>query len=176
MSWIEDTAKAKTWGTGNFFTAGRGTLILQDVKVFRGFKDPETFAADFCVKESIGPEANAVGSTVSYICQLNKQESGKSNMKALILEILKTAGPESGTLSDEQLAGEIRELLRIAEKGPMANYTDPSLGACPARGVEIAYETRNKTSRKGVDMVLPTFRAKVTTADMLKANRKLLGD
>lgn len=173
MSFLDDLASAETYGAGNWFKAGRGIVIVKDVKLFKGEKDPQTYVAEFVVKSSQPTikdvDPNAPGTTVSYPQKLTRAKFPKqsaSNAKKCNLAVL---GTEAEALSAADLKNEFSELMRI---DPATGYTKPGT-VCPARGVEVAYETIRKQVN-GEFMDFPNFSALPQTPDAIKANRAIL--
>jgi hypothetical protein len=181
LDFLNEMASAETYASGNFFKPGRGVVVVKDVKLFRGTKDPKTFVAEFLVKSSEptveGTSPNAPGTSVSYVQKLTKSSFPKvalSNQKKCVLAIL---GPEAESLPWQKedgtlkgtLKGEMVELMRV---DPATGYTKPG-SICEARGVEIAYETIAKDV-KGETMHFPEFTHIPFNAETVKANRALL--
>jgi hypothetical protein len=174
MSFLDDMANAETWGSGNYFKAGKGRVIVKDVKLFKGEGDPRTYVVEFIVKSSEpifkDEEPNAPGTSVSYIQKLTRAaypKQSNSNAKSANLAIL---GPDAEVLSPADLKKEFEELMRLDAEG----YTKPGT-VCPARGIELAYETLRKTTRKGEEMDFPKFTHIPPTKESVAENLALLG-
>jgi hypothetical protein len=152
----------------------REPLILSDVKYISTDKDPKTFIAEFLVKDSsaVRPDVapNAPGTTVSVIHKWTIHKSAKGNSRTLMDEIIKCVAPDFSKLSEDEYKAALRDLLRKGEDG----YTD-SAKLCPARGVEIAYETYRQKSKAGTDLTLINFKARKISKEELAANRTQLG-
>jgi hypothetical protein len=191
MSWMDEMIDAPTSGGGNYFKDGKGRVIVKDVKVFKGHKDKYTYCAEFVVKTSssnyVDPETgkpvppNPAGSSVSYTQLLTKFDSAKGNAKKCNLAIL---GPEAEKLAaaaaqgneeaKKALAKELNELMRIDADGPMKGYTKPGV-LCPARGMELAFETRRQwTKDNSKELTIPEFTHVPFNAENVKANRAFL--
>lgn len=175
---IKQLAKAQVFSnTSNRFTAGKGILIVKDVKIFKASKpggDPFTEAAEFQVKKSQatvdGISPNLPGTTVSSIFTLSQGKnigSQQSSAQKLHFAIL---GPSAATITPEQLGEALTSLLRPFPDGNvLAGRTDPAK-PCPARGLQVAYETY-----KGKDgKYYPNFFAVDTSEAELAENLKLL--
>jgi hypothetical protein len=180
MGWLDEMAEASTSGGSNFFKDGRGRVIVKDVKVFKGYKDKYTYTLECVVKSAQSNTIDAdgkpvppnpVGQTVGYTQLLTKFESAKSNAKKANVAIL---GPEAEALSPDKLKEEFNELMRIDEAGPLKGYTNPAK-PCPARGVELSFETRRQMTRDGSkELTLVEFRSVPMTKELIEQNRALL--
>ncbi len=175
---LKQLAGAKVFSNvGNRFQAGKGLLIVNDLKIFKGNKpgsDPFTEAAEFVVKKSQptveGVAPNAVGSRVSTVFQLSQGKnvgSQQSSAQKLHFAVL-GANPDS--MTEAQKIEALTTLLRpFPEGNVLAGRTDPSK-PCPAKGYMVAYETY-----KGNDgNYYPNFYAAETTPNELGENLAIL--
>lgn len=176
---MSELANADRYSNGNRFRAGRGTLVVKEVKIFKSKKpggDPYSWVAEFLVKSShstvSGTEPNQAGTSVSTIQSLTRAkfpELAKSNALKAHMAIL---GPSAEALSKPELADRLKWLLRPG--GPdqpkdLQGRTMPGT-TCPARGYQVAYETVEGKDGKHY----PEFAAVDTTDAQLAENLKLL--
>lgn len=175
---IKQLAKAQVFNNvANRFQAGKGVLIVKEVKIFKATKpggDPFTEVGEFVVKTSQptvdGISPNVPGSTVSSIFTLSQGKnigSQQSSAQKLHFAIL---GAGTDALSDDKKAEALTTLLRpLPDNNPLAGRTDPAK-PCPARGYQVGYETY-----KGKDgNYYPNFFAVETSEAELKANLAIL--
>lgn len=130
-------AKAKTFAGGNIIKDGKYTFTVLRLFINNGHKG-NCFIAEMRVDsaEQVNPKVvpNPVGSTASYVLNLDKNESAPGNCKAYVLALL---GAKEEEVSTDELAATIEEL--VDEK------------TNPARGMRIKDETFSKIIQKGAN-------------------------
>lgn len=163
---LKAVANTKASAGGNFIRPGRYTLVLEKILLepkYDGIKDSIHFIAELRVLESTSYEdsatkANPVGSTVTFLQQLEKnpQMAGK-NTKAFMLAL---TGDEEADLDPEEFVTSIK---RAAGKDQ------------PLRGAVIKAETYSKTAKKsGKELTLPKWTPLDNTLESIAARRKEL--
>lgn len=179
-SFLRELVKSEVYGKGNFFTAGRGIVILKDIKIFKSSKsdsggDPYTEVAEFLVKEShkTAPdvEPNAVGSLASVIFKLTAGKSPKSQRSSAQKLHFAILGAGAEALPEDKLVAAMSALLRpFPDDNPLKGRTDPAK-PCPAKGLQVAYDTYKST---GDGRYYPNFYAIDTSPAQLQENLALL--
>lgn len=173
MSFIKNFSnKPAANSGGNYFADGKGKVILKDVRLFKGFSDPQTMAFDFVIKESHattpGTTPNPVGTTAGVVklCSGVKVLGDDARAKAIIAQIM---GPDAPVDGSPEMEAELVGLLRVGADG----YTKQGT-LCPARGVELDYETSRATTGKGTIIIVPRFSHVIMTAEKLAENLAFL--
>ena len=168
MGFAEDIAAqiagSRASNGGNFIRDGRGVLVIKKISIEKLYEG-QTFIAELCVVESApsgekdekGQEIqpNPVGSTVSFIQQLEKRpQTAFGNTKAFLLA---AAEEDEDNITSEEFKA----------------FLDDAKGSKQAlRGKLVSYETRRKwTKDKSKLLTLPVFRAYPQTAEDIAARR-----
>lgn len=160
-------AESDARGGGNWLKDGRGVLVVKALK-FDNMEGGDTFVAEMLVESSESyPDAkddkgqpviaNAPGSTVSYVQQLDKFKSAFSNTKTFILALM---GEDESAVKPEDFAAAFEKLCSKEN---------------PARGMRIKYSTfRKLTKAKDKSLTLPVWEHVTQTADDIAATRAKL--
>lgn len=173
MSFVKTLASKKaTGGGGNNIVDGAGALLVKDIILKKGFKDPQTLIFEFYVKESRQDPAhptvapNPPGTTASIVKKLTTKTGAAEQAMGILESIL---GPEFAAMTEAEKETEMSSQLRIGPDGYTKQGTE-----CPAKGVEVRYTTYHKNSNEGKDLTIPKLEHVPFTAETVTAGRALI--
>lgn len=192
MSNVSDVAakirKANTAGGGNWIKQGKGIQIVKSLALDKK-RSGLCFIAEMETESSTSfpdaeptegsgglPEtANAPGTSVSFLCELDANEDvAYPNMKAYVYKLLGE--------TDEKI--DARAKARVAAKEVAEGWTgDDEFGEIlgklvgqdqPCRGMRLAYDTRRITTKKGNRITVANWRTVDQTGEEIAARRAKL--
>jgi hypothetical protein len=157
---LKQLAKAKSSQGGAYLKPGKYTFALNEIKVENTPMGGETFIAELLVLESENyldaEKANAVGTTVNFLQQLEKRPmvafpATKAFIEALVAE---------ESVGEDDFVESVKAAISKEQ---------------PLRGALVKAETYNKlTKDKSKTLVLPKWSSVNNTVDTIAARRKLM--
>jgi hypothetical protein len=145
---LERIARAKASKGGNIIRDGRYTLGILKMVIERLYSG-NMFITEFLVlsadnmpgvldDKGLPMTANAVGTTCSYVLNLDKNESANGNVKSLVMALLGETNEDN--VNEQDFVETLTKLLDTDQ---------------PARGMIIKAETFRKTIKKGANAGKP---------------------
>jgi hypothetical protein len=193
--------KATTVGGGNWIKQGKGVQIVKSLSLDKKrsgltfvaemeTESSESFADAEVTETSAGlPEkANAPGTSVSFLCELDaNEEVAYPNMKAYVYKLLGTNDAEIDKAAGERIArqkaGQQDGIPADFGKAPEEWTGDDEFGETlsrlvgpdqPAKGMRIGFDTRRITTKKGQRITVANWSTVQQTKEEIDARRAKL--
>lgn len=175
--------QSDTSSKGNEYKAGKGVVIVKDVKMFFSLKAWKTkkrkeriFVFEAVVKAvtPIDPDVapNAIGTTVSVVRALDTGEYPEMAQATMHKANMAALGPGADELPIADKIAATKQLLRIGgpDQPELLRGVTVTGTKCPQVGYNVGFETRPGNNGKHY----PEFFAIETTPEQLAENLKIL--
>lgn len=154
-----DWANAKTWGTGNYFEAGRYKLALLETYINNGHKGLRGIA-EFVVLESTKTEKDKepapVGSRRSAVFVLDgtNADTGKGKLKELVLGLLP---PGNAAITDSSKLSAFYGEIYSDAKRVKNEKSGPEKQVARGRFIALDASTASKPTKSTANTANPVF-------------------